>query len=228
MTSSKSASAVKPFKLGGKAMSEVERKVDLAAPPESGRAEDIAMAIRDLNKPEEFVTEINKLWQQATSRFLAIGRYLVQASDKLEKKGDFTEKVLAHLPFSRNTANQLRAIAYAVDRDRLLLPNELPRSWTNAYRLVRLPKDQLDLARREGLTSPNATRAQVNKFLASLKQEDSLSPEELRAKLQDKIRKRERELEELRARLADVETETIEVEFTSSDTDEDKEIRDQG
>src|SRR4051812_28265154 len=106
MTNSKSANAAKPFKLGGKAMAEVEKKVDRSGTPETGRAEDISLAIRELHEPEEFVAEINKLWQQATSRFLAIGRYLAQASEKLEKKGDFTEKVLAHLPFSRNTATQ--------------------------------------------------------------------------------------------------------------------------
>lgn len=211
--------SLKPaFKLGSSTMKKKMDEVDQASIPDTGRSSAIANTVlSNLQTPEQYVREINKLWSEATEKFLAIGRYLVEASEKLEKRGDYKDKVLAKLPFSRNTANQLRAIAYAVDRDRLLGVDELPRSWTNAYRLVRLPQEHLDLARQKGLTTPTATRAEIEEFLESLKPVQELSPEEERRQIMEKIAKREREIEELRERLRHASA--IEGEFTAGDDD---------
>jgi hypothetical protein len=195
--------SLKPaFKLGSSTMKKKVDAVDQAVIPDTGRSSAIANTnLTNLDSPEQYVREINKLWSEATDKFLAIGRYLVQASEKLEKRGDYKDKVLAKLPFSRNTANQLRTIAYAVDRDRRLAVNELPRSWSNAYKLVKLPQEHIDLARQKGLTTPSATRAEIDEFLESLKPVHQLSPEEERQQLREKIAKREKELEELREKL---------------------------
>jgi hypothetical protein len=207
--------AAKPgFKLGSSTMKKKMVEVDEATIPDTGRSSAIANTnLTNLESPEQYVREINKLWSEATEKFLAIGRYLVEASEKLEKRGDYKDKVLSKLPFSKNTANQLRTIAYAVDRDRLLAVNELPRSWSNAYKLVRLPQEHIDLARRKGLTTPTATRAEIDEFLESLKPVHKLSPEEERQQLVEKIAKREKELEELRERLR--QASAIDGEFTA-------------
>jgi|SRR4051794_24663333 hypothetical protein len=207
--------AAKPgFKLGSSTMKKKMVEVDEATIPDTGRSSAIANTnLTILESPEQYVREINKLWSEATEKFLAIGRYLVEASEKLEKRGDYKDKVLSKLPFSKNTANQLRTIAYAVDRDRLLSVNELPRSWSNAYKLVRLPQEHIDLARRKGLTTPTATRAEIDEFLESLKPVHELSPEEERQQLLEKIAKREKELKELRERLR--QASAIDGEFTA-------------
>jgi len=207
--------AAKPgFKLGSSTMKKKMVEVDEATIPDTGRSSVIANTnLTILESPEQYVREINKLWSEATEKFLAIGRYLVEASEKLEKRGDYKDKVLSKLPFSKNTANQLRTIAYAVDRDRLLSVNELPRSWSNAYKLVRLPQEHIDLARRKGLTTPTATRAEIDEFLESLKPVHELSPEEERQQLLEKIAKREKELKELRERLR--QASAIDGEFTA-------------
>jgi len=211
--------SLKPaFKLGSSSMKKKMDAVDQASIPDTGRSSAIANTVlSNLQTPEQYVREINKLWAEATEKFLAIGRYLVEASEKLEKRGDYKEKVLSKLPFSKNTANQLRAIAYAVDRDQVLGVDELPRSWTNAYRLVRLPQEHLDLARQKGLTAPTATRAEIEEFLESLKPVQELTPEEERRQIMEKIAKREKEIEELREKLRHASA--IEGEFTSGDDD---------
>ena len=122
--------------------------------------------IRPLESEEEFVEEIGRLWKNAQTTFLTIGRYLVQAQRTLklsDKKADgrqtFAAFVEHRLPFGYQVAYQLRKVAEAVDGHVLSL-EELPSSYATAYQLTTLAPSQLEEARR---MTPPLVRADVKR-----------------------------------------------------------------
>ena len=105
------------------------------------------------NNAEGYANEIGKLWGEAQQKFLAIGRYLFLAKENLEH-GEFERMVSTMLPFGRNVAHRLRAVAAAVDEGRL--PEEsLPRSYTVAYDLVILSEAEFREAKQRNLIRPD-------------------------------------------------------------------------
>ena len=126
----------------------------------------VANAVRELVTEEEVVNEIDKLWGEAQDKFLAIGRYLVEAKRNFHRS--FEAVILPQLPFGKGVAYQLRAIAVAVDEGRLL-EVEMPRSYATAYQLVSLRPVEFDLARRESLVRRDVMRREVDAFRSKLK-----------------------------------------------------------
>jgi hypothetical protein len=149
-----------------------------------------------------FVGRINDLWQDVHHRFLMIGRLLAQAK-KVLPHGEFDRMVEAELPFTAGIASQLRAVAEAVDTNRLVL--ELPKTYSVAYQLTTLDDDALDRARREGLVHPNVRRADLVKFKRSLKEVGSTNLDPVKAqklrehyrKLREQLRQMEEEMQAL-------------------------------
>jgi hypothetical protein len=174
----------------------------------STRVEILSTAVnRHLETPEEFIDQISTLWSEAQQRFLAIGRYLVLAHAKFSGYGEYDRNVLKHLPFSRQVAHQLRTIAKAVDKDKLLQIEELPRSYTTAYFLVSLPPEHINQARQEGLTKPTTTRAEIQAFrkrVLTLNNAVNLDLAARRARLRADIERRETELAALKAELEEI------------------------
>jgi exonuclease VII small subunit len=122
--------------------------------------------VRPLESEDEFVEEISRLWKSAQSTFLTIGRYLVQAQQKLklsDKKEDgkqtFAAFVEHRLPFGYQVAYQLRKVAEAIDAHVLAL-EELPSSYATAYQLTTLSPDHLEQARQ---MTPPLVRADVKR-----------------------------------------------------------------
>jgi exonuclease VII small subunit len=122
--------------------------------------------VRSLESEDEFVEEISRLWKSAQTTFLTIGRYLVQAQQKLklsDKKDDekqtFAAFVEHRLPFGYQVAYQLRKVAEAVDKNVLSL-EELPSSYATAYQLTTLTPDHLEKARQ---MDPPLVRADVKR-----------------------------------------------------------------
>jgi hypothetical protein len=150
-----------------------------------------------------FVGRINDLWQDVHHRFLMIGRLLAQAK-KVLPHGEFDRMVEAELPFTAGIASQLRAVAEAVDTNRLAL-EELPKTYSVAYQLTTLNDDALNRARREGLVHPNVRRADLVKFKRSLKGVGSTIPDPVKAqklrehyrKLREQLRQMEEEMQAL-------------------------------
>lgn len=128
---------------------------------ETHRFKMVVNTVRDLHTEAEVVSEIDKLWGEAQEKFLAIGRYLVQA--KLRFHRSYEASILPLLPFGKGVAYQLRAIAVAVDEGRLV-EDEMPRSYATAYQLVSLSPPQFDLARKENLIRRDVLRREVEAF----------------------------------------------------------------
>lgn len=197
------------FKVSKKAVAG-QSAAALQHPPvnQSTRVEILSTTVnRHLETPEEFIHHISTLWSEAQQRFLAIGRYLVLAHAKFSGYGEYDRNVLKHLPFSRQVAHQLRTIAEAVDKNKLVQVDELPRSYTTAYFLVSLPPEHIDRARQEGLTRPTTTRGEIQAFRKRVLTSDNGTGLDLtarRARLRADIARRESELAALKAELEEI------------------------
>ncbi|AVM72875.1 hypothetical protein [Magnetospirillum gryphiswaldense] len=117
-----------------------------------------------LDRREEFVEEISRLWRDAQDTFLTIGRYLVQAAERLEH-GEYQAMVDNQLPFGYQVSYQLRKVAEAIDGKRLLL-EELPPSYATIYQFTTLTDEQLTLARQTEppLLRPTVKREEIVTF----------------------------------------------------------------
>lgn len=152
-----------------------------------------------LSTREAYAAEVSRLWHEAQDRFVAIGEYLVHAKETLPH-GEY-EKMVAHdLPFGRAVAHALRTVAFAVSDGKIARP-ELPRSYTTAYFLAALKPHHLTIARERGLLRADVPRSAVDAFRREMRtglgnRRDELSKE--RARLR-------RQMETIRARLAEIE-----------------------
>lgn len=156
---------------------------------------------------DELIAEIGKLWDEAQQKFLAIGRYLVRAFDLYQ--GTFEETVLARLPFGRIVAYQLRAVAEAVDSEKL--PGDrLPRSYATAYKLISLPALDYEEAKKRGIVRADVTRPEVEAFKRQLREERmrALNRAEFlrheRAHLRAEVARMEDHLQAAQARLSEI------------------------
>jgi hypothetical protein len=135
-----------------------------------------------VNNPEkiQFIVsirnEIRAEWQAARNSFLAIGRALVSAEEKLtsEEFRLLRQETGRLFPFSDGIASQLRQVAKAVDSGRLLEP-ECPGAYSVAYQITLLNPGELELARKRGLVRPDVTRTEVIRFRQELREENALS-----------------------------------------------------
>ncbi|MFK4048106.1 hypothetical protein ACI2KH_24590 [Roseomonas mucosa] len=169
----------------------------------TSRAEDFAATIVPLNRPEDYVREIGKLWDEAQRRFLSIGRYLRHAIRS--NRGEFEAKILPQLPFGRAVAYQLREVAEAVETGRFQ-EAELPRSYSAAYYLTLVPEQYLSLARSRGLVRPQAARSEIMRFLAEIKPANT----SVAKHREDLLKRKElliRQVARIREELAEIESE---------------------
>jgi hypothetical protein len=179
-----------------------EAPVEALPGAEGTRTRILSNAVVARNNAEGYANEIGKLWSEAQQKFLAIGRYLILAKEKLAH-GEFERMVSTMLPFGRNVAHRLRVIAGAVDQGRL--PEEaLPRSYTVAYGLVILSEHEFEEARRRNLLRSTLTNRELDEFRREIRQPVG---EERHAHL---LRERDRltaEVEKLRDRIEEIERE---------------------
>lgn len=128
----------------------------------------VANALVPLRSPEQAVEHIGRLWKEAQDKFLAIGRYLVEAKRSFPKA--YEKEVVDRLPFGRQVAYQLATVARAVDTG-TLLNAELPRTYSAAYLLTTLGQDALQEARQQGLVHPEVRRREIEAFKRALEQQ---------------------------------------------------------
>jgi hypothetical protein len=161
--------------------------------------------VKECHGTEDFVSEIGKLWEEAQAKFLTIGRYLVQAKERLPH-GEFEAMVANQLPFGRSVAYQLRMVAQAVEQRRIA-EDDLPRSYTNAYKLVLLDDGALRRAHEAKVVRPDVTRRELTDFFRSIRAEAQQStPEQERrtqrvAWLQARAETLAQEMAQIRAEL---------------------------
>jgi hypothetical protein len=116
---------------------------------------------------QDYVREIDGLWADARQRFLEIGRRLVEARSSLPH-GEYIAMIEQDLPFSRSVAFQLRAVAEAVSGG-ILLPNEVPGSYSTAFQLVSLKPEEIQVARQEKLVRADVRREDIIAFKKRLR-----------------------------------------------------------
>lgn len=164
----------------------------------SDRFNTVANALRDLVTEDDVVAEIDKLWGEAQDKFLAIGRYLVEAKRKFHRS--FEATILPQLPFGKGVAYQLRAIAMAVDEGRLR-EVEMPRIYATTYQLVSLPPLDFDLARKENLVRRDVMRREVVAFRSKLRDKSVDVSQATLLRERDRL---EAELTRIQTRLAEI------------------------
>jgi hypothetical protein len=160
------------------------------------RFQTVSLALMDARTEGEFITEIARLWQEAQDRFLAIGRYLVRAHERLGKRGYQQMLKTEGFPFSRDLAYKLKTIAEAVDGGKVSV-ERLPRDYSVAYMLVTLTDQELRAAEKKDLVRADVKRREVEEFRRSLRSdfgERRLDLQKRRELLVAKIRQMQDEL----------------------------------
>ena len=132
--------------------------VSLASRP---RDEVIANATVHFKNPDHAIDVISALWNEARQKFLAIGRNLREA--KFRYPQAYEKTILPRLPFGKQVAYQLRVVADAVDRGRLI-EHEMPQSYGAAYQLANLDETEFKQARDEGLVRPDVQRRRIEEW----------------------------------------------------------------
>lgn len=127
---------------------------------------------------EQFADEIGRLWKDAQSRFLEIGRRLNEAFDKLEH-GEYGT-LLERLPFERATADKLRKVAAAADAQAVPIAR-LPPSYSTVYEVLTLTPAEREEAEQRGLIRPDVKRQEIVAFKRSRRQPERDELAELRA-----------------------------------------------
>lgn len=109
---------------------------------------------------------VGQAWERAARSFLEIGRVLnaldSALSDREEKarlKAGF-EKIF---PFSDPVASQFRRVAQMVDSGRVT-EDILPGSYSAAYQVALLEREDLEEAQRRGLIGPHTSRSSLIAF----------------------------------------------------------------
>jgi hypothetical protein len=137
-------------------------KGKVARMAEDARNSDIKLAFAELKTREQFVSEIRTLWADAQERFILIGRYLIQAKQRLPH-GEYTDMIEDELPFGPQVAFQLARVATAIEEGKLAI-EELPRSYATAYHLTTLTDEELERARKANIVRPDVKRREIVAF----------------------------------------------------------------
>jgi hypothetical protein len=148
--------------------------------------------------PEDYVEAIARLWSQAQSAFLDIGRLLIRAKESLPH-GEYIAAVEERLPFAARTAYQLREAArwaLEMDRRKTITLDRLPGSYSTIYLLSTLDPPTLERARAEGVVRPELRRAELIAWRKG--QIGGVGRETLQARKEKLLRERARLDEELR------------------------------
>src|SRR5689334_25431689 len=123
------------------------------------RVEVMETVERQLTTRAEFASAIHQAWEGIEKRYLLIGRYLLQAKQKLEH-GDYLEMIDRDLPFSRNNAYRMREVAEAIDNGRL--PTErLPNSFSILYEVATLNEGERGTAEKRNLIRVDVKRQEI-------------------------------------------------------------------
>ena len=162
--------------------------------PATGPKKEIeVLKVPSATDPKAWAADIAKAWASAREGVIAVGRRLIDARTALAP-GGFKDMVEIELPFTRQTAYKLIAIAEnerfsaigddSQGEDVSPRGDTLPNEWTTLYELHRLPDDVYEHAVQEGQIKPDMTRADVAR-IAMEAEAESLKAENDKAKAAD-------------------------------------------
>ena len=167
------------------------------------RPQTIDAGRRSCSTRQEFRAEILRLWSEAEKRFLAIGRYLLEAKERLPH-GEFKAMIAEDLPLSYPAAFRMMSVAKAID-DGVVARDQIPASYTVAYEIVSLDEDERTQAIAAGLIRPDVRRAEIMAFKRQIRA--PVDPDdEKRARLLRLLAERDRIDQEIAALRAEIGT----------------------
>lgn len=184
---------------GFQQLSKAVLKVRVDDDAQTTRLETLSNQPLKLASKRDYIDEVTRLWQEAQSKFLAVGHYLVFAKETLPH-GEFEQMVENELPFGPQIAYQLRTVAEAVIQERLGT-GELPRSYSTAFLLASLPPEKLALARERRLVRPDVLRRDIQSFRTEVRTSTESNQERL---LIAERRRLQRKIEECQTRLSEI------------------------
>lgn len=162
------------------------------------RADAASNAVSNLKTKPQFVREITRLWGEANQKFLAIGRHLIEAKQKLPH-GEYQAMVNRELPFGTSTARQIVLATQGYDSG-MFPKDRLPNSYSVTYLLTTLSDEERETAYKQGLIRPDVRRSEVMAFKQSLAASKVGEGERLRAEMEKLIAEEKR----IKARLAEL------------------------
>jgi hypothetical protein len=181
---------------------QLDRDPAVIAPRARVRAEGIINAVVPQNDIEGYTREITRLWAEARDKFMAIGEYLMHAKRTLVH-GEYELMIRSRLPFNTSAAHKMRAVAEAVHEGRV--PRALlPHSYATAYELTLLREDEFQVAESRGLIRPDVYLREIQALRAELRA--PFGPQKLAALARERERLA-REVERIRARMAEIDVE---------------------
>ncbi|RAU20766.1 hypothetical protein CU669_16940 [Paramagnetospirillum kuznetsovii] len=148
----------------------------------------------------DFVREISRLSSDISSRYIEIGRYLIEAKDRLGH-GEFEPMIEAELPFGARQAQRLMVVAKAID-DGIFPRDQLPPSHSTVYELVSLKAEERERAIEEGVVNPEVTREDVIAFRKLVRGDRGPRPLTSPGAINSRIRKLEAQRESINAEIA--------------------------
>src|SRR3954466_3122243 len=144
----------------------------------------------------EFAGAIRQAWEGIEKRYLLIGRYLLQAKQKLDH-GEYLEMIDRDLPFSRNNAYRMREVAEATDNGRL--PTErLPNSFSILYEVATLSDGEWRIAESRQLLRADVKRQEILNLKGELRARTAERRDLLRRRREQIIVQQRRQAKELR------------------------------
>lgn len=150
------------------------------------RPQMIEASRRTCSTRAEFRAEIIRLWGEAEKRFLAIGRYLLEAKERLAH-GEFKAMIAEDLPLSYPAAFRMMSVAKAIDEG-VVARDQIPASYTVAYEIISLDEDERTQAIAAGLVRPDVRRAEIMAFKRQLRAPDIPAPTEIDAEKRARLR----------------------------------------
>jgi hypothetical protein len=119
-------------------------------------------------KANYWAPRINAEWRKSVEGVLNVGRQLIAAKEACEH-GEFLRLFKGHenavsspVPFSRQTGEQLMAIAMCEPIANCQHVSNLPQSWGTLYELTKLEDEQIIAGIKAGEITPDMTRAEAS------------------------------------------------------------------
>jgi hypothetical protein len=119
-------------------------------------------------KANYWAPRINAEWRKSVEGVLNVGRQLIAAKEACEH-GEFLRLFKGHenavsspVPFSRQTGEQLMAIAMCEPIANCQHVSNLPQSWGTLHELTKLEDEQIIAGIKAGEITPDMTRAEAS------------------------------------------------------------------
>ena len=160
------------------------------------RVEAMETVERQLTSRAEFAGAIRQAWEGIEKRYLLIGRYLLQAKQKLEH-GEYLDLIERDLPFSRNNAYRMREVTEAIENGRLPA-DRLPNSFSILYEAATLNETEWQEAETRGIIHREVRRQEIISLKRELRAPAAKRTEVLKRRREQIVTLQRKLAEELR------------------------------